>query len=155
MWVYTADSRYVKCLYFSLIFTQVNTALVVHLSFTASCSWWGLRLEISSMNMSQWGRNWSRQWMSWQERWNSSMTHLPSQLYSEISYKKTKLLYMPWWFCFFNLSLFFRNLIIENFIPPEEKNKIINRLHFDSEEDQWKVLPLLPSEKYVKEQPSS
>ncbi|TRY56214.1 hypothetical protein DNTS_028539 [Danionella cerebrum] len=40
----------------------------------------------------------------------------------------------------------FKNMIIENFIPPEEKNKIINRLHFDSEEDQWKVLPLLPSE---------
>ncbi|XP_067223889.1 kinesin family member 3Cb [Chanodichthys erythropterus] len=40
----------------------------------------------------------------------------------------------------------FKNLIIDNFIPPEEKNKIINRLHFDSEEDQWKVLPLLPSE---------
>uniref|UniRef100_W5LC98 Kinesin-like protein n=1 Tax=Astyanax mexicanus TaxID=7994 RepID=W5LC98_ASTMX len=41
----------------------------------------------------------------------------------------------------------FKNLIIDNFIPPEEKNKIINRLHYDSEEDQWKVLPLLPSEK--------
>ncbi|KAG9268501.1 kinesin family member 3Cb [Astyanax mexicanus] len=40
----------------------------------------------------------------------------------------------------------FKNLIIDNFIPPEEKNKIINRLHYDSEEDQWKVLPLLPSE---------
>ncbi|XP_052009672.1 kinesin-like protein KIF3B [Xyrauchen texanus] len=40
----------------------------------------------------------------------------------------------------------FKNLIIENFIPHEEKNKIINRLHFDSEEDQWRVLPLLPSE---------
>ncbi|GAA6108738.1 kinesin family member 3Cb isoform X1 [Tachysurus ichikawai] len=40
----------------------------------------------------------------------------------------------------------FKNLIIDNFIPPEEKNKIINRLQFDSEEDQWKVLPLLPSE---------
>ncbi|XP_066530622.1 kinesin family member 3Cb isoform X2 [Hoplias malabaricus] len=40
----------------------------------------------------------------------------------------------------------FKNLIIDNFIPPEEKNKIINRLHYDSEEDQWKVSPLLPSE---------
>ncbi|KAL7873341.1 hypothetical protein AOLI_G00124120 [Acnodon oligacanthus] len=40
----------------------------------------------------------------------------------------------------------FKNLIIDNFIPPEEKNKILNRLHYDSEEDQWKVLPLLPSE---------
>lgn len=40
-------------------------------------------------------------------------------------------------------------MIIENFIPPEEKNKIMNRLHFDSEEDQWKILPLLPSEKWV------
>lgn len=102
----TADIRYVKCLYFSLIFIQVNTAWVFHLSFTASCSWWGLRLEISSMNMSQWGRNWSRQWMSWQERWNSSMSHLPSQFYSEISYKKTKLLYIPWRFWFYHLSLF-------------------------------------------------
>lgn len=44
---------------------------------------------------------------------------------------------------------FCRNLIIDNFIPPEEKNKIINRLHFDSEEDQWKVLPLFPSERLV------
>ncbi|XP_062863309.1 kinesin family member 3Cb [Trichomycterus rosablanca] len=40
----------------------------------------------------------------------------------------------------------FKNLIIDNFIPPEEKNKIINRLHFDHEEDQWKVLPLIPIE---------
>lgn len=49
----------------------------------------------------------------------------------------------------FLCHIFCRNLIIDNFIPPEEKNKIINRLHFDSEEDQWKVLPLLPSEKLV------
>ncbi|KAG8013184.1 Kinesin-like protein KIF3C, partial [Nibea albiflora] len=31
-----------------------------------------------------------------------------------------------------------------NFIPPEEKNKIMNRLHFDSEEDQWRLQPVLP-----------
>lgn len=37
----------------------------------------------------------------------------------------------------------FRNLLIENFIPPEEKNKILNRLHFDSEEDQWRLQPVL------------
>lgn len=40
-----------------------------------------------------------------------------------------------------------RYLIIENFIPPEEKNKIMNRLVFDTEEDQWKFQPLVPSEK--------
>ncbi|XP_070591030.1 kinesin-like protein KIF3C [Erythrolamprus reginae] len=34
-------------------------------------------------------------------------------------------------------------LIIENFIPPEEKNKIMNRLYFDCEEDQWKFQPLV------------
>ncbi|NXN36061.1 KIF3C protein, partial [Rhinoptilus africanus] len=36
-------------------------------------------------------------------------------------------------------------LIIENFIPPEEKNKIMNRLYFDGEEDQWKFQPLVPT----------
>uniref|UniRef100_A0A672R6Z8 Kinesin-like protein n=1 Tax=Sinocyclocheilus grahami TaxID=75366 RepID=A0A672R6Z8_SINGR len=35
-------------------------------------------------------------------------------------------------------ELKFKYLIIENFIPPEEKNKIMNRLQFDAEEDQWK-----------------
>ncbi|MEQ2219339.1 Kinesin-like protein kif3c, partial [Xenoophorus captivus] len=34
-------------------------------------------------------------------------------------------------------ELKFKYLIIENFIPPEEKNKIMNRLMFDPEEDQW------------------
>nr|XP_006006713.1 PREDICTED: kinesin-like protein KIF3C [Latimeria chalumnae] len=38
-----------------------------------------------------------------------------------------------------------RYLIIENFIPPEEKNKIMNRLYFDCEEDQWKFQPLVPA----------
>lgn len=43
-----------------------------------------------------------------------------------------------------NCNPSFRNLLIENFIPPEEKNKILNRLHFDSEEDQWRLQPVLP-----------
>ncbi|KPP67061.1 hypothetical protein Z043_114387 [Scleropages formosus] len=52
----------------------------------------------------------------------------------------------------------YRYLIIENFIPPEEKNKIMNRLLFDSEEDQWKFQPLVPAEnKFVqmKRRPAS
>ncbi|CAO2604043.1 Kinesin-like protein KIF3C [Lemmus lemmus] len=36
-------------------------------------------------------------------------------------------------------------LIIENFIPPEEKNKIMNRLFLDCEEEQWKFQPLVPA----------
>ncbi|XP_061602756.1 kinesin-like protein KIF3B [Cololabis saira] len=43
-------------------------------------------------------------------------------------------------------ELKFKYLIIENFIPPEEKNKIMNRLKFDPEEDQWKFQPLVPAE---------
>ncbi|KAL2082594.1 hypothetical protein ACEWY4_022412 [Coilia grayii] len=43
-------------------------------------------------------------------------------------------------------ELKFKYLIIENFIPPEEKNKIMNRLLFDTEDDQWKFQPLVPSE---------
>ncbi|KAM9354827.1 kinesin family member 3Cb [Pholidichthys leucotaenia] len=43
-------------------------------------------------------------------------------------------------------ELKYKYLLIENFIPPEEKNKIMNRLQFDSEEDQWRLAPVVPSE---------
>ncbi|KAI1897691.1 hypothetical protein AGOR_G00085890 [Albula goreensis] len=43
-------------------------------------------------------------------------------------------------------ELKFKYLIIENFIPPEEKNKIMNRVVFDSEEEQWRFQPLVQSE---------
>ncbi|XP_022236028.1 kinesin-II 95 kDa subunit-like, partial [Limulus polyphemus] len=33
-------------------------------------------------------------------------------------------------------------LIIENFIPPEEKNKILSRVTFDEDDEQWKLIPL-------------
>ncbi|KAM8946076.1 kinesin-like protein KIF3B [Pelodytes ibericus] len=35
-----------------------------------------------------------------------------------------------------------KHLIIENFIPVEEKNKMMNRGFFDEEEDQWKLHPI-------------
>ncbi|XP_041060305.1 kinesin-like protein KIF3B isoform X1 [Carcharodon carcharias] len=35
-----------------------------------------------------------------------------------------------------------KHLVIENFIPLEEKNKIMNRAYFDDEEDQWKTQPI-------------
>ncbi|XP_028905217.1 kinesin-like protein KIF3B [Ornithorhynchus anatinus] len=35
-----------------------------------------------------------------------------------------------------------KHLIIENFIPLEEKSKIMNRSYFDEEEDQWKLHPI-------------
>ncbi|CAN9507978.1 unnamed protein product [Ophioblennius macclurei] len=55
-------------------------------------------------------------------------------------------------------ELKFKYLIIENFIPPEEKNKIMNRLTFDPEEDQWKFQPLVPAESkstQMKKRPAS
>lgn len=55
-------------------------------------------------------------------------------------------------------ELKFKYLIIENFIPPEEKNKIMNRLTFDQEEDQWKFQPLVQSESkssQMKKRPAS
>uniref|UniRef100_A0A3P8YC11 Kinesin-like protein n=1 Tax=Esox lucius TaxID=8010 RepID=A0A3P8YC11_ESOLU len=35
-----------------------------------------------------------------------------------------------------------KHLIIENFIPTEEKNKIVNRAFFDEEDDHWKMRPI-------------
>ncbi|XP_014002799.1 kinesin-like protein KIF3B isoform X1 [Salmo salar] len=35
-----------------------------------------------------------------------------------------------------------RHLIIENFIPMEEKNKIVNRALLDEEDDRWKMRPI-------------
>ncbi|XP_056873230.1 kinesin-like protein KIF3B isoform X2 [Takifugu flavidus] len=55
-------------------------------------------------------------------------------------------------------ELKFKYLIIENFIPPEEKNKIMNRLMFDPEEDQWRFQPLVPAESkslQMKKRPTS
>lgn len=34
------------------------------------------------------------------------------------------------------------HLIIENFIPSEEKNKIVNRAFFDEEDEYWKMRPI-------------
>lgn len=39
--------------------------------------------------------------------------------------------------CFRELKL--KALIIENFISPEEKRKILSRAYFDEDEDIWKV----------------
>ncbi|XP_031692563.1 kinesin-like protein KIF3C isoform X2 [Oncorhynchus kisutch] len=52
-------------------------------------------------------------------------------------------------------ELKFKYLIIENFIPPEEKNKIMNRLTLDPEEEQWKFQLLTPSESQMKKRLAS
>ncbi|KAM9394099.1 kinesin-like protein KIF3B [Pholidichthys leucotaenia] len=39
-----------------------------------------------------------------------------------------------------------KHLIIENFIPPEEKNKIVNRVFFDDEAEEWKMKSITHTE---------
>ncbi|XP_077418783.1 kinesin-like protein KIF3C [Vanacampus margaritifer] len=43
-------------------------------------------------------------------------------------------------------ELKYKSLLMENFVPPAEKKKTINRLHFDSEEDHWRLMSAIPSE---------
>ncbi|XP_049596083.1 kinesin-like protein KIF3B [Syngnathus scovelli] len=43
-------------------------------------------------------------------------------------------------------ELKFKSLLMENFVPPAEKKKLINRLHFDEEEDQWRLMSVIPLE---------
>ncbi|XP_060923632.1 kinesin-like protein KIF3B [Limanda limanda] len=38
-----------------------------------------------------------------------------------------------------------KHLIIENFIPPEEKSKLDSRVYFDEEDDHWKLKPITPA----------
>ncbi|TSM04924.1 Kinesin-like protein KIF3B [Bagarius yarrelli] len=42
----------------------------------------------------------------------------------------------------FHRELKLKLLVIENFIPVEEKNKIVSRAVFDEEDDNWKLLPI-------------
>lgn len=41
-----------------------------------------------------------------------------------------------------HLQMMFRYLIIENFIPPEEKTKLMNRAVYDEDADTWMLRPL-------------
>ena len=41
-----------------------------------------------------------------------------------------------------NVHVICRYLIIENFIPPEEKTKLMNRAVYDEDEDVWILRPL-------------
>uniref|UniRef100_A0A3B5QZS1 Kinesin-like protein n=1 Tax=Xiphophorus maculatus TaxID=8083 RepID=A0A3B5QZS1_XIPMA len=52
-------------------------------------------------------------------------------------------------------ELKFKYLIIENFIPPEEKNKIMNRLMFDPDEDEWKFKNITRKSSQMKKRPAS
>lgn len=40
------------------------------------------------------------------------------------------------------VHVIYRMLIIENFIPPEEKVKLQNRARYNEDEDQWDLIPL-------------
>ncbi|CAL8284618.1 unnamed protein product [Lota lota] len=55
-------------------------------------------------------------------------------------------------------ELKYKFMLIENFIPPEEKNKMMNRVYFDSEEEQWRFRPIISSDRApteIKRRPTS
>ncbi|XP_030211624.1 kinesin family member 3Cb [Gadus morhua] len=55
-------------------------------------------------------------------------------------------------------ELKYKFMLIENFIPPEEKNKMMSRVYFDGEEEQWRFQPILASDRTptaVKRRPTS
>ncbi|KAJ3612732.1 hypothetical protein NHX12_018990 [Muraenolepis orangiensis] len=55
-------------------------------------------------------------------------------------------------------ELKYKFMLIENFIPPEEKNKMMNRVYFDSEQEQWRFQPVITSDSAptkVKRRPTS
>ncbi|XP_078723009.1 kinesin-like protein KIF3B [Lampetra fluviatilis] len=57
----------------------------------------------------------------------------------------------------FTRELKLKCLIIENFIPPEEKTKLMKRVFFDEDEEQWKLQPLIRSqgEQQMMQRPAS
>ncbi|XP_047102355.1 kinesin-like protein KIF3B [Schistocerca piceifrons] len=46
-------------------------------------------------------------------------------------------------------------LIIENFIPPDEKNKLLQRICYDRENNTWELLPLVPDNIVLEKRPVS
>ena len=46
-------------------------------------------------------------------------------------------------------SIFHRALIVESFIPPEEKNKLMNRAFYDEENEVWKLRPVAENNRYT------
>ncbi len=118
-----------------------------------SFSLWRLTFRMWMMNMWGAGRSWSKHRMNWPENSNSSETEIIYFICASF-YHRWRLRTIPQLHecrqCPQLMCLCLcRYLIIENFIPPEEKNKIMNRLQFDAEEDQWKFQPLVPAEKWV------
>lgn len=46
-------------------------------------------------------------------------------------------------------------LIIENFIPPDEKNKLLQRIRYDPENGVWNLIPLVPEDIFLEKRPVS
>ncbi|XP_061896968.1 kinesin-like protein KIF3B [Entelurus aequoreus] len=43
-------------------------------------------------------------------------------------------------------ELKYKSLLIDNFVPAEEKKKMVSRLSFDADEDQWRLKSVVPSD---------
>lgn len=42
-----------------------------------------------------------------------------------------------------------RQLILESFVPPDEKMKVFDRAYYDEDEEEWKLKPLARPERQV------
>ena len=45
-----------------------------------------------------------------------------------------------------------RQLVLESFVPPDEKSKVFDRAYFDEDVEDWKLKPLAKPERQVNPQ---
>lgn len=136
-----------------MLYKTLNGFLLVSASCSClpSCRRWRPRSTTSRRPTSRTGRSWSRPRTSSPGTSSSSRQWRPALTtpLSLCSWGDPRAVYEPAWVISCSLLRVLRHLIIENFIPSEEKNKILNRSYFDEDDEYWKMKPITRLEEWV------